>query len=300
MSGELSRSGVPLDAMANFSAIADRVRRSKQVFVFADFDGTLAPIVSVPSLAIMPADLRAVLRTISLQEQVTTAIISGRAIDDLRTRVGLPVICAGDHGLEIHGPDFEYAVPEAERLRSSLLAVCNTLRDRLAGVSGALVECKRLSASVHYRQVAREDLWRVSKEVELILGRFAEFHTREGKEVTEIRPRVAWTKGSAARWILHRCGGEESQVICIGDDNTDEDMFAELRSGINVRIGFEPSTAAGYWMAESDIPDFLCGILDVLRGKFAQGAANFGSPRAAGNHNQRQPMPRQQIVDSAP
>lgn len=289
-----------MDAMANFSAIADRVRRAARLFVFADFDGTLAPIVSVPSLAIMPADLRVVLRTISLQEQVTTAVISGRGIDDLRARVGLPVICAGDHGLEIHGPDFEYAVPEAERLRPRLLAVCNALRDRLADINGALVECKRLTASIHYRQVARDDLPRVSKEVKLVLDRFAEFHTREGKEVTEIRPRVAWTKGSAARWILHRCRGEESQVICMGDDNTDEDMFAELRSGINVRIGFEPSTAAGYWMAESDIPDFLCGILDVLRGKSAQGAGSFGSPRPAGNHNQRQPMPRQQVVDSAP
>jgi len=40
---------------------------------------------------------------------------------------------------------------------------------------------------------------------------------------------VAWDKGSAVNWILGQIGHDQTAVINVGDDRTDEDAFAAAR-----------------------------------------------------------------------
>ncbi|MGH7465568.1 MAG: trehalose-phosphatase, partial [Longimicrobiales bacterium] len=71
-----------------------------------DFDGTLAPIVPHPQeAALLPAS-RAALDALALRTDTHIALVSGRSLADLRRRVVLErVYYAGNHGLEIEGPD---------------------------------------------------------------------------------------------------------------------------------------------------------------------------------------------------
>ncbi|HWB86521.1 MAG TPA: trehalose-phosphatase [Bryobacteraceae bacterium] len=254
----------PIEVWLDAEAIRQRILQAQCVFLFMDFDGTLAPIVSVPSLAALPQDLKTALRTLIGRRDVVPAIISGREVIDLQNRVALPLIYAGNHGLEIRGAGLEHTVHEAQQMRVQLLAACNVLRARLEPYAGTLVECKRLTASVHVRQADRAVVPAVMEIVQSVIGSYRNFRVSGGKEVFEIRPKVVWNKGSAVRWILEQMEGREVDAICIGDDATDEDMFAELKDGITVRVGSESATAAQYCIRENEVLRFLHFVGDTV------------------------------------
>src|SRR3954453_7448469 len=90
--------------------ICEALSRYGHLYVFTDFDGTLADITSVPDDAAIDVLTLAALKQLAAEKGVTVAVLSGRAIPDVSNRVGLPLIYGGDHGLEIHGPDFDFVL----------------------------------------------------------------------------------------------------------------------------------------------------------------------------------------------
>ena len=74
----------------------------QHLFLFLDYDGTLTPIVSTPQAALLSEGHRSLLRRLSRIPHCRVAIISGRAVDDLRKHVGVEdIIYVGNHGFEI-------------------------------------------------------------------------------------------------------------------------------------------------------------------------------------------------------
>lgn len=70
-----------------------------------DYDGTLAPIASHPNFTIMEPESLACLTefTTLYVNNVYVAIISGRGVQDVKTKVNIQNITfAGNHGLEIN------------------------------------------------------------------------------------------------------------------------------------------------------------------------------------------------------
>ena len=77
--------------------LADAIAR-RPLLAF-DFDGTLAPIVARPADARMPAATLRRLRLVA--RHLPLAVISGRALDDLRRRIGIDSVhLVGNHGAE--------------------------------------------------------------------------------------------------------------------------------------------------------------------------------------------------------
>ncbi|MFO1286603.1 MAG: trehalose-phosphatase [Rubrivivax sp.] len=108
------------------AALAALLRR-RPLFGF-DFDGTLAPIVAEPAAARIPPSVTGRLRL--LAELAPVAVISGRAIDDLRQRLGFePRHVVGSHGAEdpLHAPEATAGEHAAARdpLREHLRAPAN-------------------------------------------------------------------------------------------------------------------------------------------------------------------------------
>ena len=64
-----------------------RVDRAGSILLFLDFDGTLAPIVQEPMLAVLPAATRHVLDELVAHATITIAIVSGRSLGDVKGRV---------------------------------------------------------------------------------------------------------------------------------------------------------------------------------------------------------------------
>lgn len=92
------------------------VESSETLTLLLDFDGTLAPIVPHPDMAKMSLDTEKSLTAIASNPRIFTAIISGRAVESAKERVGLNgIIYAGNHGLEIlypNGTRYNHQIPE--------------------------------------------------------------------------------------------------------------------------------------------------------------------------------------------
>lgn len=223
--------------------------------VLLDFDGTLAEITDRPDEARLDPGLRELLERLSHNPRVLVAVISGRALEDIRRRIGLEhILYAGNHGLELAGPGWTLAHDAAMEAQGLVGACCDRLSIRLRDVHGALVENKGLSASVHFRLVPGKQIEAVRRivleEIERVSA--GRLEARGGKMVLEILPVLDWDKGRAARWLLEHALGDGWEARCavvyVGDDSTDEDAFVALaENGITIRVSPHPQpTAARY------------------------------------------------------
>lgn len=250
---------MPLHLIDPLQDLAGRLRTGRRVILFTDFDGTLVPICDQPLAVVASDDLRDVLRR--LAERAGVAVVSGRDLADLGPRVGVQGIAyAGNHGLEIRGPGYEFRLPEAVERSQQLSSIVAELTGALGSIAGAWVQNKELTASVHYRQVDPTQVPRVYEIVQRIMAPSqAEFELRAGKMVLEVRPRVEWHKGEALKWLWDKLGGTPDAIgIYLGDDATDEDAFAALPDGVTVLVGSPRPSEARYRLnGPKEVIEFL-------------------------------------------
>jgi len=230
------------------SEIETRARSARLISLFLDFDGTLVPIAGDPAAPRLDPGAAATLKLLSSQTDLVTTVISGRAIEDLYTRIRLEgLIYAGNHGLEIFGRQFRFVEPAASARREALGRLCEELALGLHSLPGAIVECKGLTASVHYRLADEADRDRIQQAVYAATARNgALFRVNPGRKVLDIVPRTNWHKGAAVEWINGHLGGTEVLTVYLGDDASDEDAFAVLRDAVTVKVGAAPATGARY------------------------------------------------------
>ena len=224
------------DALASFGQLAGVVG-ARRPAIFFDFDGTLSNIVDEPGAAeLVPGADKALM---SLAALYPVAVLSGRGLEDIRDRVGIPGLWyAGSHGFEIVGPDGAYHHNETAAQAVPILAeAAAELRDRLGTMPGVVVEHKRYAVAVHYRNAAPEAAAAVTAAVHDIGNRNG-LKVTAGRKVVELRPNLDWDKGKTLEWIVDQVAGEEPLLpIFIGDDLTDEDGFdAVLHDGVGIVV----------------------------------------------------------------
>ncbi|MDT5221211.1 MAG: alpha,alpha-trehalase, partial [Mycobacterium sp.] len=147
--GDRQMSKLP-DAERSYGQIIG-VLGAREPVLFIDYDGTLSPIVSDPGAAALVDGAGKALE--SLAAQCPVAILSGRDLADIRTRVAIPGIWyAGSHGFELTEPDGTYHRNEAAAAAVGVLEhAAAELAERLAEIPGVRVEHKRFAVAVHYR-----------------------------------------------------------------------------------------------------------------------------------------------------
>lgn len=254
-------------APPDLRVIRQRIRNSKHVVLALDFDGTLAPIADRPEQAKMPAETAAILRELAGFEHVSIAILSGRSIRDLKSRVDLDVILAGNHGMEIERGGVPFVHPEANALRRRVELACGDLERALEYVPGVFVENKGLTATVHYRLAPSELAGWIEAAVYSAMRRFARrLSVNPARKAWEIRPRIDWNKGSALRLVLRHIGADEPFVICAGDDVDDERMFEASSNSVFIHVGRMGSTNALYGVnSPAELAAFLAALVPCLQ-----------------------------------
>ena len=119
----------------------------------------------------------------------------------------------------------------------------------IGAVEGAWVERKRFAIAVHYRATPDEQVDAVEEAVGKVAATHPELRMTGGKRIFELRPAIDWDKGKAVRWLVEAAGLDPATALAvfIGDDVTDEDGFAEVRSrGIGIVVGTEARTTAAH------------------------------------------------------
>jgi trehalose 6-phosphate phosphatase len=220
-----------------------------------DFDGTLCPIVRDPDRAVMRASTHRLLA--ELARIYPVVVISGRSLSDVRARLTDLELAGviGNHGLE---PG--HATRTLERTVEHWKAV---LAEELADLPGVVIEDKHYSIAVHYRRARRKGLARAS--IARALARLDDVRIVGGKQVVNLLPPGAPHKGVALERERGRLGCDTA--LFVGDDETDEDVFALERPGrlVSIRVGPARSSQASYCLKSQDEIDTLLRALINLR-----------------------------------
>jgi len=185
--------------------------------------------------------------------------LRGLARDDVAARVeGLGVRwIIGNHGMETGGAGRARWTAATRAFRPDLERV-------VLALAGVELEDKGASLSLHYRRapargVARATLLRALAELE---GRV---RVIAGKCVLNVMPRGAPHKGTALDALLRRT--RRRAALFVGDDVTDEDVFAHGTPGVlGVRVGRHDKSAAPWFVRDQRAVDpLLAALVDARR-----------------------------------
>jgi trehalose 6-phosphate phosphatase len=225
-----------------------------------DFDGTLAPIVIQPSQAKMKERTEELLDELS--KVVTTAVISGRSLSDLKCRT-VPSIryLIGNHGLE--GVDSQANFDGFKKQSQEWIQFLEKTLIKKAQDPGLEIEEKTYSIAIHYRKSRKK---RKTKNIILEVLKEIESNSRiiPGKAVYNLVPLGGPHKGVALTQLLKVTG--LNCALYIGDDDTDEDVFSLPDHRIlSVRVGQKKGSAAKYYLRNQSEIDRLIRTLAEFR-----------------------------------
>ena len=242
-----------------------------------DFDGTLSEIMPTPAESTISAEAAALLGSLT-RKLALVAVVSGRAVADLRDRVGLDGLTyVGNHGAEFLTAGRLTVAPDATRYRDRVKRVADHIKAADLG-TGLVWEDKTYSVSAHFR-LANDpaETRRLLKAAVASAPGADELSVFWGKMVLEIRSPTGLDKGYAVRRLVdeNRLDG----AIVVGDDTTDVDgwrALAELRAQAGIR-GFSvavehPDTSAEVLAAADYRLQGVEGMVRFLR--WLDGAAN--------------------------
>jgi trehalose 6-phosphate phosphatase len=208
--------------------------------LFLDFDGTMVDIAPQPQAVHVPQPFLFVLRDLHQRLKGAVAVISGRPltqIDAFLHPLRLPV--AGVHGAERRSEDGQVHLLDTHPL-DHVEAVALSLA---AGNPGLLVENKRGSVALHYRQRPElEDL--CLRAMQQAVEESPGLTLQRGKMVAEAKPGGA-SKGRAIEDFLAEPPFAGRTPVFIGDDVTDEAGFSTVQrlGGTGIKVG-EGATVA--------------------------------------------------------
>lgn len=243
------------------------------VLVGLDFDGVLAPIVERRDDARpLPGGIDAV-RRLADRPGVEVALVSGRALASLRQVSGVTaddaVSLVGSHGAEValrpslgsaDGPPDGGGTltPEQQALLARLVAELTRIVQAAGPGSGLDVETKPSGAVLHTRRAAPDVARIASAAATEGPAGWPGVHTTLGKAVVEMAV-VETSKGVALQQLRAAMGA--AAVLYVGDDVTDESVFAVLQPGdVGVKVG-PGETGAAYRL---DGPPDVTELLQLL------------------------------------
>ncbi len=247
-------------AAANHAALKAFTRLDpRAIALLLDVDGTLIDLGPTPHEVHVSDELCRSLARLTELTGGALALVSGRPIVDLdRLFAPLTLAVVGGHGAEMRLTDGEHV--------STVAALPPALRRRLVDVavpgSGIIVEDKGYSVALHFRQAPHQE--------EKLRAHIADARTAFPGEALEVLPgkamfeikRPGIDKGAAVRVLMTHAPFAGRRPVFIGDDVTDEAVFAVLPAlgGIGFSVHRHFAGLAGIF----DSPDDVRAALRVL------------------------------------
>jgi trehalose 6-phosphate phosphatase len=227
-----------------------------------DIDGTLIDIGPSPFEVHVPEALCRSLARLLERMDGALALVSGRPIrdiDKLFSPLKLPAV--GGHGAEMRLADGKViagveALPDKLRKRLALAATPG---------SGVVIEDKGYSFALHYRQTPQQEP-RLRALVERVRAEFPDeaLEVLLGKAMFEIK-RPGISKGEAVRRLMTHAPFAGRAPVFIGDDVTDESVFALMPAlrGKGYSVGRHFAGLAGIFAAPDDVREALRRLASV-------------------------------------
>lgn len=247
---------------SSLEAALRRFVETRPRLVVLDFDGVLAPLVDDPATSRMTPLARTALRSLVATPGTTVALLSGRAMADLRAVAQPPpgTVLVASHGAEVEGGDDALEGPTMELLAR----VQGELEQLATEHPGTRVELKPTGVVLHTRQARGGTAARATSSALTGPGRHEGITVTRGKDVVELSV-VDADKGSAIELLREQTGA--ASVLFAGDDVTDENAFARLwpaNGDVGIKVG-EGETAAEFRVRSVDeMASLLDDLADLL------------------------------------
>jgi trehalose 6-phosphate synthase/phosphatase len=245
----MSPTGQP--GMLDFREVTAAYSAATNRLLFLNYDGTLAAYTPRPEQAAPSRELLHLLERLSSVPGNHVALVSGRRRRDVeRWFGGIRGLClAAEHGAWMRPCDeIEWVETHQRRGDDWKTPVLELLDHFVARAPGSLVEEKENSVVWHYRMTHPEfGDWLAGELLGVLEGMLSETEVNAvlGQKCVEIRP--LWVhKGQVVEQALLTHPGTDFR-FAVGDDRTDEDMFAALDTDDwTVRVGKGDTGARNY------------------------------------------------------
>jgi alpha,alpha-trehalose-phosphate synthase [UDP-forming]/trehalose-phosphatase len=201
--------------------------RDPALVVITGLDGTLLPFAASADTATFDEEASRLLRALAASG-VRVAVVSGRPASSIdRLRRGVPgVWWFAEHGAWRCDDAGWTGRSTAD---AAIDALVRDLRGVAARFTGASIERKSGSISVHWRPVPPEARPRLFAAIDPVVDEWLESHPEHerspGADAVEIRPRAAY-EAAAVAWLRERAPG--ARIVALGDGATSVDLFLAL------------------------------------------------------------------------
>ncbi len=232
------------------------------IAVLLDVDGTLIELAATPQAVHVPPSLKHTLARLRDLLGGALALVSGRPLADLDNMFDpLRVALVGGHGAEMR------LKPRGEVDRARVTPLHDGLRRRLIAIAaeteGVLAEDKGYSLALHYRLAPQAERF-VRDEIMRARAAFPDVPVEvlPGKSLFEVKP-PAFNKGMAVRELMRREPFAGRRPIFLGDDVTDESVFAVMPEfeGLGYSVGRRLPNTQGMFATPREVRHWLYGFI---------------------------------------
>lgn len=242
-------------------------RGSSRALFLLDYDGTLMPIVDRPEDAGPDHGLLALIARLSENSKNDVVIISGRDKSTLQEWLGdLAVGLVSEHGAWIRkkGDKWRTIEPLSSDWKSLIRPI---LELYVVRTPGSFIEEKELSLAWHYRKTdPSTGIFRAGELIDNLVGLTSNLglQVMSGDKVVEVKVSGVSKERAALQWISR---DDWDFIIAVGDDRTDEDLFAALpEDAYSIKVGLGASKARYNLDSPGDVL-LLLGELILPRGQ---------------------------------
>ncbi|RPI33522.1 MAG: trehalose-phosphatase [Chloroflexota bacterium] len=248
--------------------LESQIARSEKLWLFLDYDGTLAGFAPTPDDILIDQELIDLLSRLVSSPRLRLAVVSGRRLSHVRELLPVPgLFLAGAYGIEIQLPNGEQIQRmDLASIRPVLESIKPGWQKLIAGRQGFYLEDKGWSLALHARFATDEDAGRVLSaarslaEEHLRLGAAMEImHLLGGHKFLEVSPRAA-DKGHAVEFLLERFPFPGALSVMVGDDDKDELAFERINAygGISIVVSPVPRPSHAHFRLASPLKVRRC------------------------------------------
>jgi len=244
--------------------------KSNNRLILLDYDGTLVPFANAPEKAEPDPELLTLLESLANQPKNEVVIVSGRIKETLEKWFGdLNISLIAEHGAWIKekGKDWAIIEPLQDDWKQEIKPILEFYVDK---TPGSFIEEKEFSIVWHYRKADSELAMARGRELKNILLHLTanlNLGILLGSKVIEIK-NLGINKGRAVSILVSKRVWDF--ILSIGDDVTDEDIFAVLpETAYSIKVGLSHTKAKFNIESEYKVRQLLKELIDQKNKKIS-------------------------------
>lgn len=215
---------------------------SRRLWLFLDYDGTLADFAPTPEHVEPDPEIIDVLERLARKPNNRLTVLSGRRLEHIRHLLPISgIFLAGTYGLELTTPAGEKIQRvDYDLIRPMLDALKPQWARLIHGREGFFLEDKGWTLALHARFAGDEDAETVmsqARQAASAIRMAGFFRALGGHKFFEIAPELA-SKREAVSYLLAEYPLVNGGLVYIGDDDKDEEAFPVIQAhhGIAIKV----------------------------------------------------------------